>query len=61
MLDALTVPDEGHRLKMPFAGVRRSGRGQLGLREMSDLSPKSDPKRTLLRPQSPITIYEYTA
>jgi hypothetical protein len=32
---------------------------RLGPREMSDLSPKRDPKRTLLRPQSPIAIYEY--
>jgi hypothetical protein len=27
---------------------------------MSDLSPKSDPKRTLLSPSHLITIYEYT-
>jgi hypothetical protein len=33
---------------------------QLGPREMSDLSPKSDPKRTLLSPSHLITIYEYT-
>jgi hypothetical protein len=26
---------------------------------MSDLSPKSGPKPTLLRPHSPIAIYEY--
>jgi hypothetical protein len=28
--------------------------------KMSDLSPQSDPKRTSLRPNSPIAIYEYT-
>jgi hypothetical protein len=33
---------------------------QPGLGEMSDLSPKSDPKRTLLSPSQLITIYEYT-
>jgi hypothetical protein len=33
---------------------------QPGLGEMSDLSPKSDPKRTLLSPSHLITIYEYT-
>jgi hypothetical protein len=33
---------------------------QPGPREMSDLSPRSDPKRTLLSPSHLITIYEYT-
>src|SRR5580704_7934340 len=32
----------------------------LGLREMSDLSPQSAPKRTLSTLLSPIAIYEYT-
>jgi hypothetical protein len=39
----------------------RSKHGRFfGPREMSDLSPKSDPKRTLLSPSHLITIYEYT-
>jgi len=32
----------------------------LGPREMSDLSPQSGPKRTLLRSQPPARFYEYT-
>jgi hypothetical protein len=33
--------------------------GTTGPGEMSGLSPKSDPKRTLLSPAHLITIYEY--